>query len=156
MFFTFLLIFSGILDLFPIYNDNKIILPDYSINNDISWIIKNTNPNSVFLNTQYLYDNASLAGRKIFLGWPYFSWSQGYDTNRRFSAMSNLLGSSNKNDLCKLLSNNRIDYIELSRKNFNDPNLPKISNTIDKEFIPIFNDNVNSYSIYKVATNCKK
>ena len=66
------MIFGGIIDFFPIYNDTKIELPDYRLNQDSFWIKNNTKPNSIFLNTTYLYDPASLAGRKIFMGWPYF------------------------------------------------------------------------------------
>src|SRR3990167_2737926 len=54
----FFLTLSGIIDFFPIYNDSKIELPDYPVTKDIEWIIKNTPPDSVFLNTQYLYDPA--------------------------------------------------------------------------------------------------
>lgn len=108
-----LLIFSGILDLFPIINDQKIILADYPKNTDIAWIINNTPKTAVFLNTNYLYDSASLAGRKIFMGWPYFAWSAGYDTNKRFADMTKFFSSTDKNFLCSFLNQNKIDYVEL-------------------------------------------
>jgi len=154
MIFTFLLIFSGIIDFFPIYNDYKITLLDYPVNKDIVWIMKNTKPDSVFLNTQYLYDNASLAGRKIFLGWPYFAWSQGYDTNARSIVMANMLGSFDKTRLCVLLNENKINYVEISGNNLNDPNLPKISNLISTSFKPVYQDLLTNYKIYEVRTNC--
>lgn len=154
--FVFFLIFSGIIDLFPIFNDSKIALSDYPNNKNISWIMKNTKPDSVFLNTQYLYDDASLAGRKIFLGWPYFAWSQGYDTDKRYKLMSELLGSENKVDLCKKLNSNKIDYIEINGDSLNDPNLPKVSNIFDKEFNPIYKNSQNNYKIYSVLENCKR
>jgi hypothetical protein len=153
--FVFLLIFSGIIDFFPVYNDHKITLSDYPVNKDISWIMKNTKPNSVFLNTQYLYDNASLAGRKIFLGWPYFAWSQGYDTNQRFKLMSQMLGSENKQNFCKTLRSNKIDYIEIYGNNLNDPNLPKVSPMLQSALIPIYQDYQSNYKVYSVFQNCQ-
>lgn len=110
----FFLIFSGVIDLFPIYNDVKVALEDYKINPDIAWIKDNTPPNSIFLNTQYLYDPASLAGRKIFLGWPYFAWSAGYDTRARDNLRRKLLNSTDFNLLCKESKNNGIDYVEIN------------------------------------------
>ena len=88
---------SGIIDFFPIYNDNRISLVDYPVSKDIRWIMDNTPANSVFLNSQYLYDPVSLAGRKIFLGWPYFPWSAGYDTQTRDDLRKKLLNSDNLN-----------------------------------------------------------
>ncbi len=151
--FAFLII-SGIIDFFPIYNDSKIALSDYPTNKDIEWIIKNTPANSVFLNTQYLYDDASLAGRKIFLGWPYFAWSQGYDTDKRFKLMSEMLGSINKNSLCIQLKNNKIDFIEISKNSLGDTNLPKLSNIYYDEFKSAYRSQDDNYYIYSVSDNC--
>ena len=60
----FFMTFGGIIDFFPIYNDRKISFPDYKINKDSLWILRNTNLDAGFLNTTFLYDPGSLAGRK--------------------------------------------------------------------------------------------
>src|SRR6185437_144375 len=98
----FSLIVSGIIDFFPIYNDTQISLVDYPKNPDIQWIMHNTPSDAVFLNTSYLYNNASLAGRKIFLGWPYFPWSSGFDTDTQGKEMARMLTETNKTQACKL------------------------------------------------------
>ena len=67
---------SGIIDFFAVANDSLGELPDYPKNPDIAWIMQNTPRDSVFLNSTYFFDTASLAGRKIFFGWPYFAWSK--------------------------------------------------------------------------------
>lgn len=149
----FLLIFSGIIDFFPIANDSKIALSDYPINKNISWIMKNTPPNSVFLNSQFLYDPASLAGRKIFLGWPYFAWSEGYDTTTRGLELKMILETPNKNDTCKLLKKSNIDYFEINKEN-NDPNYPIISGELFKNFHANYS-NLSNFFIYDVKNNCK-
>lgn len=151
----FFLIFSGIIDFFPIYNDSKISLADYPVNKDVSWIIKNTKPDAIFLNTNYLYDNASLAGRKIFLGWPYFAWSQGYNTYLRGSIMGKMLGSQDKENLCVMLKNNKINYIEISGNNLNDPNLPEVSTMLKSTMITIYKNELTNYKIYSVSQNCQ-
>lgn len=146
----FLLIFSGILDLFPILNDNKIALADYPINKDVSWIIKNIKPDSVFLNTQYLYDNASVAGRKIFLGWPYFAWSQGYDTLTRDNLRKSLLNSSNLNYFCVNAKKNNLSFAELA------PTQDALVNKsfFGKNFTLVYENKITNIFIYNLEKTC--
>jgi len=149
----FFLIFSGIIDFFPIKNDSFITLADYPKNPDVQWIMKNTPKNSIFLNTSYLYDQASLAGRKIFLGWPYFPWSLGYDTNKRGELMKNIFAQTNKNATCKLLQENSINYIEVrSRQN----DFPMISGLFSREFKLVYLNSTTNLSIYDVHKSCDK
>jgi hypothetical protein len=150
--FISLMILSGILDFFPIYNDQKIILPDYPANKDVSWIIKNTNPNSIFLNTQYLYDNASLAGRKIFLGWPYFAWSQGYDTLSRDNLRKSLLNTNDKNIFCKKVFDNNITYVEL---NSNTQDFIINKTFFEKDFFEVYKNPLTKFSIYDLKLGCR-
>lgn len=151
----FLLLFSGIIDFFPIFNDSKITLLDYPRNPNIYWIMNHTPPESRFLNTTFLYDPASLAGRKIFMGWPYFSWSAGYDTNKRGALMAKILGSNDKEKLCKLLKENKLDYIEVKILLRPDPDIPSISPIFKTSFIPEYVNSPSQYSIYSVSKNCK-
>lgn len=109
-----LLTLSGFIEIFPIFNDRKIALPDYKTNETVSWIKNYTNPNSTFLNTSFLYDDASIAGRKIFLGWPYFPWSAGYNTNNRSLEIKTFFGLRNNKKICGFLKKNKIDYISLT------------------------------------------
>ncbi len=150
--FVFLLIFSGIIDFFPIYNDGKIKLADYPINKDINWIMKNTKSKDVFLNSSYLYNPASLAGRKIFLGWPYFAWSQGYDTTKRDGIRKEILEGSNLNDVCTKLKKYNLKYIEFIKdndsKNFN-------FGFFDSNFEKVYENNLNQYYIYEISSSCK-
>lgn len=150
----FFMILGGIIDLFPIINDRNFELADYKKNKDALWIMKNTEKNSVFLNTTYLYNPASLAGRKIFLGWPYFAWSQGYDTNKRGESLREILGSTNKQEACALLKRDDIDYVEIKMQNPPDPDVPPISNIYENDFFKSYENIENNYSIYNVKINC--
>lgn len=152
----FFMTFGGVIDFFPIYNDHKISITDYKENEDANWIKNNTSPNSVFLNTTFLYDPASLAGRKIFLGWPYFAWSQGYNTEKRGKILKSILGSEDKQTACKLLEENKIDYLEIKVQNPPDPNVPPIFDLFQKEFVKGYANSQENYSIYSVNSNCNE
>ncbi len=150
----FFMILGGLIDIFPILNDRKFELTDYTINKDTNWILNNTNPDSIFLNSTYLYNPASLAGRKIFMGWPYFAWSAGYDTNKRGEIMKQILGANDKLTACKLLIKNNIDYVEIKIQTPPDPNIPPISELYKIEFVKSYDNPENNYSIYSVNKNC--
>ncbi len=154
-FFLFMIL-GGIIDIFPIINDSKVSISDYEINSGSVWIKNNTNPNSVFLNTTYLFDPASLVGRKIFIGWPYFSWSQGYNTDKRGQEMRKMLGATNKKTACNLLLVNKIDYVEIKIQNPPDPNIPIISNIYKENFSSSYTNKSTNYTIYSVANNCSE
>lgn len=110
-----LTILSGVIDLFPILNDTKMTIEDIPNNKTAEFIKKHTPKTSVFLNASFLYDPASLAGRKIYMGWPYFSWSAGYNTTKRNVNMTNILDPQNGLAVCRLLNKEGIDYIELQK-----------------------------------------
>lgn len=107
------LILSGVIDFFPIKNDNKMSIADYPKNPDVAWIMNNTPKDAVFLNSSYLYHPASLAGRKIFLGWPYFPWSLGHDTNGREELRKNLLATSEFKYFCDEIKRHNISYVAI-------------------------------------------
>jgi len=147
----FFLMLSGIIDFFPIYNDSRIALADYPVNKNISWIMKNTEPNSVFLNTEYLYDDASMAGRKIFLGWPYFAWSQGYDTLSRDTLRKSLLNTDNLSYFCGNITKYKLNYVEI---NLNSQDT-KVNNNFFRNYFPkVYENNQDNYIIYALK-NCK-
>lgn len=153
--FAFFMIFGGIIDFFPLLNDHKITINDIKANPNAKWILENTPKDSIFLNTIYLYDPASLAGRKIFFGWPYFAWSQGYNTYSRGDKLKEILGSTNKLEACKLLKQNNIGYVEIKIETPSNPDLPPISSLWQNEFDPIYKNAAEKYTIYKTSNNCQ-
>ncbi|MFH1955420.1 MAG: hypothetical protein ABIJ36_00725, partial [Patescibacteria group bacterium] len=113
IFYVFIMTLSGIIDIFPIKNDVYAEIKDGKNNEIEQFIINNTPKDSVFVNASYIYDPASLAGRRVLLGWPYFSWSAGYDTDERFNLLKNILESSDLEYSCSLLKNAGVNYIEI-------------------------------------------
>lgn len=146
---------SGIIDFFPVAQDNKIHLNDYSANADAAWIVRNTPQDSTFLNSSYIYDSASIAGRKIFLGWPYFGWSAGYDTDTRSRVLREILGSTKKDSACKLLKENGIDYLEINKESAPNPDYPLTSPLFSEEFEPVYKNSSGNFFIIDVGKSCQ-
>jgi len=150
---VFLMIFSGIIDFFPIKNDVFYTIDDAPKNPDVLWIKENTPPNAVFLNSSYLYHPASLAGRKVFLGWPYFPWSAGYNTNKRDKILHNIFSASDLQDLCSLLRLNKISYIAVTPRDY-DFDL-RINDYIFKQNLTLVYSNPDSrLNVYSVYPHC--
>lgn len=144
---------SGIIDLFPIKNDVYAEINDKN-NEAEEFIINNTPKNSVFINASYIYDPASLAGRKIFLGWPYFSWSAGYDTPKRTLLLKAILGSSDMESACNLLKQENIDYIEIQNPTgLEDTKINYLF--FENNFKKIFNSSSENIAVYDVSLSCK-
>jgi len=152
--FLLFLTLSGVIDLFPIINDTYIEIKDIKNNASAAFISNNTPRDSVFLNSSFLYDPASLAGRKIFLGWPYFSWSAGYNTDLRYQNLKKYLSPLNKGDLCSSLFKEGIDYIEIQ----NPTPLEEVTinySFFENNFDRIYYDKDQNISIYQVSSSCK-
>lgn len=144
---------SGIIDFFAIKNDPIYSIADAPINQDVLWIKNNTPPDAIFLNSSYIFHPASLAGRKIFLGWPYFSWSIGYDTQRRDAERKKILEATlgNKKLICNLLNKNQIDYVCL------EESAQEISANKDfweNNFSAVYQNKKTGFLIYDVKYSC--
>ena len=158
VFFSVVLIFfltvSGFIDIFPIVNDTYFGVPDPSHKKDIEWIGKNTDKKAVLANSYYLYHPASLSGRRIPLGWPYFAWSAGYDTETRVRDLTNLYLSKTKTEACSYVKKLNTDYVTLNL-NIRDVNI-KFDENFWKTNFPTVYENASSSGllIFEVKKNC--
>ena len=145
---------SGIIDFFVILKDTKGTLADVKNDQTATWIAANTPKDAIFLNSSFLYHPASLAGRKIFLGWPYFAWSAGYDTYKRNDEMRLMYESKNPRVFCPLLAQYNISYITVEDTK-GDPNLPTIDLTYFRDhYEPVFENTDGKLRIYQTTTLC--
>ena len=151
--FVFFLTLSGIIELFPIINDSLIPLSDAPKNEIVQWILTQTPKDTVFLNSSYMYHPASLAGRKIFLGWPYFAWSAGYGENR-MPIMKTMYESRDPAVFCPLFEKYHISYVTVEEVHGN-PDLPTIELSYFRSLAePVYTLN-NVYDIYTKDSLCK-
>lgn len=153
--FIFFLTLSGIIDFFVVANDTKGVLEDIPANEVATWIARNTPKDAIFLNSSYLYHPASIAGRRIFLGWPYFPWSAGYKENR-MPIMDTMYETRSSQERCELLRKRNISYVTVEDVP-NDYNLPKIELAyFMKEYTPVFVSKNRTYAIFTTEALCAK
>ncbi len=146
---------SGIIDIFPIFNDGYIELKDYPNDPRVTYIVENTPKDAVFLNSGFLYHPASVAGRKIFLGWPYFSWSAGYDTNKRGKLFHQIYTENDRETFCSLLKDNNIEYFTVE-ETIDNPDLPTINvGFFLDNFESAYSEQKNNFYIFETIANCE-
>jgi DNA-binding beta-propeller fold protein YncE len=101
---------GGIIDFFPIHNAT-FIHTGFANDRLIKWIQTETKPDSVFLTDKFVNHPILLAGRRIFFGYTYFTWSAGYDLPKREAAYRQMFESKNAHQVFTLLKANGIDYV---------------------------------------------
>lgn len=152
--FIFLLTLSGVIDFFVVKNDVIGSARDIGADETIAWIVKNTPRDAVFLNSSYMYHPASMAGRSIYLGWPYFAWSAGY-VGKRFDMIKKIYETKDKGKLCTLLQQESIDYFTIE-----DTGGDKDMAAIDVKgyfasYLPSYSNETKTYGIFATDTICK-
>ena len=144
---------GGLIDLFPIHN-SYFIHVKYGDDPLVKWVWANTRPHDVFLSDRFVNHQILLAGRRLFYGWPSFSWGAGYDTTKRDHVYRQLFESTDPYVVYRLLRENRIVYVAIDegvrRGEFiKRPNEELYSLNFEK----VWEDKANAYSklvIYKV------
>jgi len=146
------LVLGGLIDFFPVLNDHYYSLSDYPKNPDVKFFAESTPRDAVVLNSTWFYHPASLAGRKIFNGYSYFTWSFGYDQTGRERLTQAIYSASSLPSACTLLVNNRINFVELSARSeeFLRPNITLWHN----QFIPAYTNPISGLTVYSTAQNC--
>jgi len=147
-----LLTLSGIIDLMPIKNDGRAIINDLPTNPDALFILKNTNPKDIILNSRNFYHPASLAGRPVFFGYSYFAWSYGYNTEKRGKVYLEMYEAPEKKTACNLFKKYKISYVDLYDvpEEFVKPN----RELFEKEFKKIYYNPQSGFALFDVRKSC--
>ena len=105
-----LVIPGGVIDFFPIHNTGW---SEVTYRNDplIDWLKKNTSPRDIFLTDRFVNHPILMAGRRVFYGWPYYSWGAGYDATKRDRLYTSLFESRDPWKVYHLLKENGIKYV---------------------------------------------
>jgi len=105
-----LVIPGGVIDFFPIHNTGW---SEVTYRNDplIDWLKKNTTPRDIFLTDRFVNHPILMAGRRVFYGWPYYSWGAGYDAAKRDRVYTELFESKDPWKVYHLLKANGISYV---------------------------------------------
>lgn len=152
----FFLTLSGLIDFFVVANDPLGTLADIPTNPVAAWVKEHTPKDANFLNAGFLYNPASLAGRKVLLGWPYFAWSAGYDTETRIKEQKILLEATNPLEFCQLAQKHNISYIIAESPP--DPAFTINFKMFDKFFPKLFDQHYGTqqYFIYSSIPICSQ
>ncbi|MGA7276106.1 MAG: hypothetical protein WBX14_14765 [Candidatus Udaeobacter sp.] len=105
-----LVIPGGVIDFFPIHNTgwSEVTYRDDAL---IDWLKKNTSPRDIFLTDRFVNHPILMAGRRVFYGWPYYSWGAGYDATKRDRLYIELFQSRDPWKVYHLLKENGIKYV---------------------------------------------
>lgn len=148
-----MLTLSGIIDFFAIKNDYIISLIDIPKNKDATFI-KNTIPkDAIVLNSTWFYHPASIAGRKIYNGYAFFTWSAGYDTYKREAIVKEIYQSEDSKQVCQLLNQEHISFVEVN--NAPEEYLKPISQLWKTQFNQTYYNPESGLAIYTVNSLCR-
>ena len=147
------IVISGAIDLLPIHHSYFIQLR-YGNDPLVKWIWANTKPHDVFLSDRFVNHQILLAGRRLFYGWPSFSWGAGYDTTKRDHVYRTLFESQDPYTVFRLLRENNIAYVAIDEGVRRGEFIKRPNEDVYAlNFQKVWEDKANAYSklvIYKV------
>ena len=93
-----------------------------------------------------------MAGRRVFYGWPYYSWGAGYDATKRDRLYMELFESRNPWKVYRLLKENKIKYVGFDGAVRQAQFIKRPNEQLYATYFPkVFEDNrYNGLVIYKV------
>jgi hypothetical protein len=106
------IIATGAIEMFRVHNDNWVDVP-FRKNPLSDWLFQHTKPTDLFLTDRFVHHPILMTGRRIFYGWPYFSWSMGYPTAERDAVYERMVKEQNPNALLEVLRVSKIDYVAI-------------------------------------------
>jgi len=153
---TAIIVVGGAVDLIPIKNER---IYTVGVNGDplYEWVRTETPPNAVFLTDLYVVHGILIAGRKVYLGWPYYAWSAGYDTTTREAWYRDLFALRSPRELVTRLQAAGIDYVAFDDGVRDRGEAPRVNEELYRaRFETVFTDPDNQYghlTIYRVPTD---
>jgi DNA-binding beta-propeller fold protein YncE len=150
------IVVGGVVDLFPIKNQRM-----YQVGLDgdplFEWVRSSTKPKDVFLSDTFVVHGILEAGRRIYLGWPYFAWGAGYAVKEREQWYRDVFALRSARDLVGRLQAAGIDYVAID-DGLRDRGFASRLNeeVFQAYFTTAFGDPDNDYghlAIYRVPTD---
>lgn len=76
-----------------------------------AWLAENFNKDDLILTPEYSINEVTMSGCMMYLGWPYYAWSAGYDTYYRAAQAIEIYGTEDADVLRELVEQEKITYI---------------------------------------------
>jgi DNA-binding beta-propeller fold protein YncE len=149
---TMAIIPGGLIEFFPIHNT---YWSEVTFRNDplIEWLTKNTTPRDIFLTDRFVTHPILMAGRRVFYGWPYYSWGAGYDSSKRDRTYQDLFQTKDPRKVFRLLKDNNISYVVFDNAVRHSDFVKHSNEQVYATYFPkVFEDKQNRYNsltIYK-------
>ena len=104
---------TGVYDMWIIFRNNG---PGHrvSVNLDselTEWLAENLDHKYLILTPEYSISEVTMSGVMMYLGWPYYAWSAGYDTYGRAEKAREIYTSQDKETVRRLVQQEKITYI---------------------------------------------
>lgn len=75
------------------------------------WLSENLSSDDLILTPEYSMNEVTMSGVMMYMGWPYYAWSAGYDTYGRADKAKRIYSSADKNEVRTLVREENITYI---------------------------------------------
>jgi len=144
---------SGILDVVP-YNrqsgdGSRAVYLD-TASETVAWIEGNTEPGSVFLSNWHVQSPILMAGRFEYMGWPYFGWSAGYDTDARSNDLKAVFSTWDGEELRTLALGSGASYIYVDWDLIENQEFGFNEETTASVFPLVFSSDAENVRIYRI------
>lgn len=148
---------SGVFDLVILFNRNR-PRPGTGITSFVQdqsdpfylFIRDQTPKDAVFLTDTLFIHPVLTAGRRLFYGWTYYSWSAGYDTTAREQLVKEIFSAPDGTALQKMVNQHGIDYILIDDGLRNGEKYPVNERVISSVFPIVYQNSNGSETLYVV------
>ncbi len=150
---TAVIVAGGAIDLIPIKNQRM-----YQVGLDgdplFEWIQTQTRPDDVFLSDIYVVHGILEAGRRLYMGWPYYAWSAGYAVGVREQWYRDVFALRSPRELVARLQAEGIAYVAFDDGLRDRGYAPRLNEELFRSHLAaVFTDPGNRYghlTIYQV------
>ena len=110
---TVCLTITGVYDFVVIIRNNG---PGHRVtvnmNSDLTdWLEQHLTHDDLILTPEYSINEVTMAGVMMYMGWPYYAWSAGYDTYYRADKAKIIYSSTDADEIKKLVKQEKITYV---------------------------------------------
>lgn len=110
---TICLTITGVYDLVVIIRNNgpgrRVTV---NMNSDLTdWLADHLTHEDLLLTPEYSINEVTMSGVMMYMGWPYYAWSAGYDTYYRADMAKTIYSTTDQEELKKLVKQEKITYI---------------------------------------------
>lgn len=142
---------TGIYDMWIIFRNNG---PGHrvAVNMDSSltdWLSENLDHRDLILTPEYSISEVTMSGVMMYLGWPYYAWSAGYDTYGRAEKAREIYTSRDKEKVKDLVDQEKITYI-LFEEGMSFEGEQGIEDTIKEIYPRVYQSEDRRIRIYEV------